>query len=825
MKTRKSISVLALSAIIGSLLVLPISSLAQSASNAARFPDNTLGFVEFALTGRLNTFFNDLLEKGGTTEPSDEIGKLLLDKLKEGALFSVGVDGGNAEAGLAPGITAAIGNATAENFALLKEDSESAESYEGVEIVYDGVESYAFLLNGTMYISTSLASAQAVIDLANGKTTASLASDASYSTIASHFVPAENFSTFINLGELYNLVAGMFGETVPTGNFGKFLKSIGLSFGEFGVAGETRGYEFQAAVQSDQAFLDENGLKLIPGGLFVPSLYKKFPSTKTLYYAEQNNPAASIDQGDKLMTALFGDQAPAGFSTSDLLQTINEETGIDLNGLIDLFKGPFAIALQDTGKPFPVMTIMADVSMNVSAAKEKGSELYAAIVSNMRESVPAASLTEKTITVGGGSFESVSIDVTKFEDYEGPPFPKVNISIGVTNDNVLVITSDTLTETYGQGLQNNADFSAAYKNKEETVGSISYIDARNIFAYIDSLFLWGNSMSYATGEPVPLESMEGYYEFLGYVYSWKNLFMKTVGSGDSVNLYGMLTMDSATHATFQEFVSAFQEKDTDGDGLSDYEEIYDYGTNPKVKDTDGDGESDKAEIEANSDPRGILEEFKDLTEDAWYSSDVATLSAKNVVKGYGDETFRPGNKVTRAEFTCMAIRAFEDNLAGYLGLEAALTAGPGPSKFTDVPNDAWFASCVGQAASKGFVAGYSDGSFQPGAPIKRAEAIAILAKMNGALNATLSGYLSGGDIPDMPFADVSSDQWFNPYVAAAYENEIALGKRPDTFDPLGIVSRAEAVVMIRRALTVEMTYIEETEQAPPSLTPMFEVLF
>ncbi len=43
-------------------------------------------------------------------------------------------------------------------------------------------------------------------------------------------------------------------------------------------------------------------------------------------------------------------------------------------------------------------------------------------------------------------------------------------------------------------------------------------------------------------------------------------------------------------------------KDTDGDGLYDFEERLDYGTSQYLADTDGDGFLDKKEVEAGSDP-------------------------------------------------------------------------------------------------------------------------------------------------------------------------------------------------------------------------------
>jgi hypothetical protein len=44
-------------------------------------------------------------------------------------------------------------------------------------------------------------------------------------------------------------------------------------------------------------------------------------------------------------------------------------------------------------------------------------------------------------------------------------------------------------------------------------------------------------------------------------------------------------------------------RDTDGDGLSDMDELF-YGTNPFKADTDGDGLSDGDEVRSGSNPRG-----------------------------------------------------------------------------------------------------------------------------------------------------------------------------------------------------------------------------
>lgn len=51
-----------------------------------------------------------------------------------------------------------------------------------------------------------------------------------------------------------------------------------------------------------------------------------------------------------------------------------------------------------------------------------------------------------------------------------------------------------------------------------------------------------------------------------------------------------------------EKIAAMKTKDTDGDGLTDYDETYLYGTSPYLSDSDSDGFSDKDEIASGNDP-------------------------------------------------------------------------------------------------------------------------------------------------------------------------------------------------------------------------------
>lgn len=54
-----------------------------------------------------------------------------------------------------------------------------------------------------------------------------------------------------------------------------------------------------------------------------------------------------------------------------------------------------------------------------------------------------------------------------------------------------------------------------------------------------------------------------------------------------------------------------QDKDSDKDGLNDYDEQYIYGTSPYVADTDSDGISDRTELEQGTDP--LCHKLQDCT--------------------------------------------------------------------------------------------------------------------------------------------------------------------------------------------------------------------
>ena len=105
---------------------------------------------------------------------------------------------------------------------------------------------------------------------------------------------------------------------------------------------------------------------------------------------------------------------------------------------------------------------------------------------------------------------------------------------------------------------------------------------------------------------------------------------------------------------------------------------------------------------------------------------VEALAARGILSGRGDGTFDPDSTMTRAEFCACTVRA--------LGLIPSLDG-----RFSDVPQESWFAGYVAAAARYGIVSGVTESSFAPDARITRQEAAVMLtraAKLAGLVTET-----------------------------------------------------------------------------------------
>ncbi|MCM3715630.1 S-layer homology domain-containing protein [Alkalihalobacillus oceani] len=109
-------------------------------------------------------------------------------------------------------------------------------------------------------------------------------------------------------------------------------------------------------------------------------------------------------------------------------------------------------------------------------------------------------------------------------------------------------------------------------------------------------------------------------------------------------------------------------------------------------------------------------QFSDVDENAWYYDNVNYLVDKGVLGGYTDGTLRPLGTLTRAE----AAKMIADSLE--IGTDANATL-----NFTDTKNGVWYTAPVAALVERGILNGFPDGSFRPNATVTRAE-FAVMVK-------------------------------------------------------------------------------------------------
>ena len=143
--------------------------------------------------------------------------------------------------------------------------------------------------------------------------------------------------------------------------------------------------------------------------------------------------------------------------------------------------------------------------------------------------------------------------------------------------------------------------------------------------------------------------------------------------------------------------------------------------------------------------------FSDVAKSHWAANYIGYMQQFGIITGYADGSFRPDASVTRAEFAAIASR-FE-----------RLTEGT--KSFSDVPSSHWAAKYINFAATRGWVNGYADGTFQPNNSITRAEVAAVTCRLleRNADQSYIRSHLS----ELRAFTDVSESHWAYWYTIEA----------------------------------------------------------
>lgn len=181
--------------------------------------------------------------------------------------------------------------------------------------------------------------------------------------------------------------------------------------------------------------------------------------------------------------------------------------------------------------------------------------------------------------------------------------------------------------------------------------------------------------------------------------------------------------------------------------------------------------------------------FSDTPRD-WSYASIQTLWLDGIVNGYEDNTFRPNNNITRAEFVTLLA-----GIARNCGVEVS-DSKTASGKFSDVVSGQWYVPAVEWAARSGIVAGHTDGTFQPNTNIKREEMAAIIARFADTYNVPLDAIKEA-----VAFTDAGSISSYAQDAVAAMQVAGIISGYPEkdgsyTFRPLNFATRAEASVML-----------------------------
>ena len=155
-----------------------------------------------------------------------------------------------------------------------------------------------------------------------------------------------------------------------------------------------------------------------------------------------------------------------------------------------------------------------------------------------------------------------------------------------------------------------------------------------------------------------------------------------------------------------------------------------------------------AQIEAD---KTYSNTFTDVPKGYWAANYIGYMQQFGIITGYSDGNFRPDAPVTRAEFAAIASR-FEK-----------LTEGS--KSFADVPDTYWAARYINFAATRGWVTGYSDGTFKPENTITRAEVAAVTCRL--LERSADQSYIRSHLKELRTFSDVTESHWAYWYAMEA----------------------------------------------------------
>lgn len=180
----------------------------------------------------------------------------------------------------------------------------------------------------------------------------------------------------------------------------------------------------------------------------------------------------------------------------------------------------------------------------------------------------------------------------------------------------------------------------------------------------------------------------------------------------------------------------------------------------------------------------LAADFTDVRPGAWYYDDVQAVSEQGLMNGTTATTFSPDAYVTRATVLAVLYR---------------LEGSPAPKEaasFPDVPEKAWYSSAAAWAKETGISTGYGNGNLGPNDTVTREQLAMFLYRYAQFKN----GVIAEGVLDLYPDGDKVS-KWAVPGMKHALGLGLMTGNGKGDLSPLGLASRAELAVILKRLMT------------------------
>ncbi len=180
----------------------------------------------------------------------------------------------------------------------------------------------------------------------------------------------------------------------------------------------------------------------------------------------------------------------------------------------------------------------------------------------------------------------------------------------------------------------------------------------------------------------------------------------------------------------------------------------------------------------------FAKDYTDIPDDYWAAEEIEDVVTKNIVPIYGDNTYKPMERVTRVDWTEWLLRA--------LGLaQAPINVVP---NYSDVTQETFGYPSIARAEQFGLIYGYTDGEFKPQRFITKLETASIMSHITVDTDidtAILNQFADSKEIPEWGIFPFSKAIKYGLYINYPLETEL---------NPNRELNRAEAAVLLARLM-------------------------